>query len=84
MRQAHRRTNGGVRRLWAGALALACAVVLTGSVEAADAEQCASTCRAAHNQCRIQSKGAPACDTQLAACIRNCGAAQKAAPPPKK
>lgn len=46
-----------------------------GSIELANADQCVSQCRAAHNQCRIAAKAvsSPQCDAQLQACIERCG-----------
>ncbi len=41
--------------------------------EEASANQCASTCYAAHSQCRVASKGSPACDGQLSRCLSGCG-----------
>lgn len=83
MRQAHDRTYGVVHGLLSAAFTAACAIAVTSGAQAAEAEQCATGCRAKHNQCRIQMKGAPSCDTQLEACLRSCVAAQtKAAPIP--
>jgi len=36
------------------------------------ANSCAAGCRAQHNQCRIATKGSPACDAQLNQCLRSC------------
>jgi len=33
---------------------------------------CVSACRAAHNDCRIRTKGSASCDAQLQACMRDC------------
>jgi hypothetical protein len=33
---------------------------------------CASACRAAHNDCRIATKGSASCDTQFQACLQDC------------
>jgi hypothetical protein len=41
-------------------------------VLAAKADTCTDSCRAAHNQCRLQTKGAPSCDTQFNACVQTC------------
>ena len=41
-------------------------------VELAQADQCVQQCRAAHNQCRISTKGSPGCDAQLQACMDSC------------
>lgn len=39
----------------------------------ASANQCASACYAAHNQCRVSTKGSPSCDAQLSRCLSSCG-----------
>jgi hypothetical protein len=44
----------------------------TGFVAAKADTQCATACRAAHDQCRILRQGAPACDLQLQACVQRC------------
>ncbi|MEQ1696266.1 MAG: hypothetical protein ABL901_10555 [Hyphomicrobiaceae bacterium] len=59
-------------------------LMLVTGVMAARADDCPSSCRQRHNQCRIQTKGAPSCDAQLETCIRSCMASQSKAPPPKK
>ena len=41
------------------------------AAEPAAAQDCAG-CRAAHNACRIQSKGSPSCDGQLTSCLSGC------------
>jgi len=38
----------------------------------AQGNACAANCRAAHNQCRIATKGSPSCDAQLRACLQSC------------
>ena len=53
----------------AATLALS-AFVLRGD---ATANQCANACYAAHNQCRVATKGSPSCDSQLSACLARCG-----------
>lgn len=53
------------------ALLLALGLLLTG-IEPASANACAASCRAQHNQCRIQTKGSPACDARLQACLQGC------------
>jgi len=83
MRQGRSHTHVEARGLWLPALAIACVLAVNGPAQAAENEQCAPACRAKHNQCRIQMKGAPACDTQLEACIRACVAAQKSTVAPK-
>lgn len=35
-------------------------------------DSCAASCRAAHSQCRIATKGSPSCDAQLQACMQRC------------
>lgn len=70
------------------ALAFLCVLSLLSvwSPEAA-ANPCSAQCRQAHNQCRIQTKGSPSCDSQLAQCLRSCiaerpGASRVGALPP--
>ncbi len=57
-----------------GALAVtAAAALLSGSgAGTAEANSCTAQCRAAHNQCRIATKGSPSCDAQLQACLSRC------------
>lgn len=43
------------------------------AIDMAQADQCVQQCRAAHNQCRIDTKGSPTCDGQLQACMDGCG-----------
>lgn len=52
---------------------MALAAVLAAGLASvpAVAQDCAG-CRAAHNACRIQTKGSPACDGQLTACLSGC------------
>lgn len=33
---------------------------------------CAANCRQQHNQCRIATRGASRCDTQLQRCLQGC------------
>lgn len=33
---------------------------------------CVTQCRAAHSQCRVQSKSSQACDAQLQSCLQSC------------
>lgn len=33
---------------------------------------CASSCRSAYNQCRIQTKGSPSCEGQFTRCMQGC------------
>jgi len=61
---------------------LACVAVLAGFAVAftdantscanAEGNACVAACRAAHNSCRIASKGSPSCDSQFQACIQSC------------
>jgi hypothetical protein len=61
---------------------VACAAVLTGltflfadattSCALAQSSSCAAACRAAHNDCRIATKGSPSCDAQFQACLQDC------------
>ncbi len=57
----------------AGLAAVLVAGLALVSREGASANQCASACYAAHSQCRVASKGSPACDSQLSACLARCG-----------
>ena len=41
-------------------------------VMAAKADGCTDACRAKHNECRVQTKGSPQCDTQVNACVQQC------------
>lgn len=45
-----------------------------GSASCASAEgtSCVSACRAAHNECRIRTKGSASCDAQFQACMQGC------------
>ena len=51
-----------------------------GSVEAGNlvsrpfkvADSCVASCRAAHNQCRIATRGSSACDRKLQQCLKRC------------
>jgi hypothetical protein len=38
----------------------------------ADGTSCVSACRAAHNDCRIRTKGSASCDAQFQACMQGC------------
>lgn len=38
----------------------------------AQSSSCRSTCLAQYNQCRISTKGSPACDQQYQACLQGC------------
>jgi hypothetical protein len=33
---------------------------------------CVSACRAAHDECRIRTKGSSSCDAELRACMQGC------------
>jgi len=64
------------RMIWAlGAVAVA-AAILTGaglvSIDRAAADGCAARCRSAYNQCRIATKGSPACEGQFTSCMQGC------------
>lgn len=73
-----------VRRSATGAVGLFAMLFLVGAAEpglcqtpvAKDrikvANSCAAKCRAAHNQCRIRTKGASHCDAKLSACLQAC------------
>jgi hypothetical protein len=55
---------------------LACLVIAGAvggaTVQFANADNCVSQCRNAHNQCRIATKGSPSCDAHLQACLDSC------------
>jgi len=53
-------------------LALAATLMAAGTMQVAQANSCAASCRAAHNQCRISTKGSPTCDAQLQTCLQGC------------
>lgn len=53
------------------AVAAGTVLVLQGMKPAA-ANSCAASCRAAHSQCRISTKGSPSCDAQLQSCLQAC------------
>lgn len=38
----------------------------------ADGSSCVSACRAAHNDCRIRTKGSASCDAQFQSCMQGC------------
>ncbi len=38
----------------------------------AQGNACATSCRAAYNDCRIATKGSASCDAQFQACMRGC------------
>jgi hypothetical protein len=50
-------------------------LMITTGMMAARADGCADACRAKHNECRVQTKGSPQCDTQVNACVQQCIAA---------
>ena len=48
-------------------------MISTGLMAAKAADNpCAQSCQTKHNECRIRTKGAPACDAQLDACRQSC------------
>lgn len=47
-------------------------LMLVTGVLAARADSCTDQCRVHHDQCRLQTKGSPACDTQQSACLQSC------------
>ena len=56
----------------AGATALG-ASMLDGGRSCANADSsCVSSCRAAHSDCRLRTKGSASCDGQLQACLQSC------------
>jgi hypothetical protein len=46
--------------------------VATSTCVYAQNNSCASACRAAHNECRISTKGSSSCDAQFQACLQGC------------
>ncbi len=38
---------------------------------------CAGACQTRHDQCRVQTKGSPSCDTDRQRCLQACLAAKK-------
>lgn len=68
-----------------GVVVLMFGTMLITGVLAARADGCTDQCRARHDQCRLQTKGSPSCDTQQSACIQSCIATlNKQQSPPKK
>ncbi|MFN0218866.1 MAG: hypothetical protein ACKVP4_08655 [Hyphomicrobium sp.] len=61
-------------KISAAIIAVCAALLALGgpAVFNAEANQCVQQCRAAHNQCRMQTKGSPSCDGQLQACMDRC------------
>jgi hypothetical protein len=55
-----------------GLIVVVFALMIASGIMAAKAEPCADQCRAQHNQCRLQTKGAPQCDAQFNACVQSC------------
>jgi hypothetical protein len=55
-----------------GLIVLVFALMIGTGMMAAKADTCAPACRANHNQCRLQTKGAATCDAQLQACLQSC------------
>jgi hypothetical protein len=54
------------------------AVALGSAMAVANAAECVASCRAKHNQCRIDTKGtSAACDQQLNQCVHACMATKK-------
>jgi hypothetical protein len=58
----------------AAALAAAMLVGPGGDIGCVHAQSptCRSTCLASYNQCRLATKGSPACDAQYQACLQAC------------
>ena len=44
----------------------------SGLVLKSQSGACTASCRNAYNQCRVQTKGHPQCDSQFTACMQNC------------
>jgi hypothetical protein len=66
------RRNLAIKLALAG-LAIAAGVLLTmNGSQVAEANSCVASCRAAHSQCRIATKGSPSCDAQLQSCLSGC------------
>jgi hypothetical protein len=62
----------------AGLVVVVLAVALGGAMAVANAAECVASCRAKHNQCRIDTKGtSAACDHQLNQCVQACMATKK-------
>ena len=61
---------------WAmGAAAVAAAILLCAGLVPIDpvaADGCAARCRSAYNQCRIATKGSPACEGKFTSCMQGC------------
>ena len=55
-----------------GLIVVMFALMIGSSILAAKADQCADSCRARNNECRIQTKGSPSCDAQQNACLQAC------------
>ncbi len=61
-----------------GLILLVFALVFGSAMAVANAAECVATCRAKHNQCRIDTKGASTvCDQQLNACVQVCMTTKK-------
>lgn len=52
----------------------ATAMLFDGAASCALAQNnnCASACRATHNECRIATKGSASCDAQFHSCLQGC------------
>ena len=57
-----------------GLMAVLLAAACLAPTSLASANACAQRCYAQHNQCRMATKGSPACDAQLTSCLRSCSA----------
>jgi hypothetical protein len=65
-----RETFGWLKTL--GLIIVVFALMIGTGVLAAKADACTDACRVKHNQCRLETKGAPACDSQVNACVQAC------------
>ena len=60
---------------WALAAALIAATITAAGIVTigpAAANACGSNCRSAYNQCRMQTKGSSACESQFTSCMQGC------------
>jgi hypothetical protein len=65
------------------AASIAVAVLIVTAGDGVLADPCVQNCRAQHNACRMATKllSSPSCDAQLQACIGQCFAGARRAPP---
>lgn len=48
-----------------------------GAMIVAQNNSCASACQAAHNRCRVETKGSPKCDEERQRCLQGCIAGKR-------